>query len=353
MTAQNDIIIIIPSLEPDEKFLNLLENFREHGITEILVVNDGSSKEYNHYYETAKNKYNCRILKNAINLGKGCALKYAFNYILTECPQYIGAVTVDSDGQHTYEDTLKCMNALREHPDSLIMGCRNFTKENGIPFRSSFGNQLTRMVIQIICGIKVSDTQTGLRGFSRNLMEAFLNVDGCRFEYEMNMLVEAKEQNIPLLEVPIETIYIEENRTSHFNPVKDSLRIYKVFGKYILSSIASFLIDIVLFTLLVALLKERHILNYIIYATVCARIISSLFNYTVNKNNVFKSNSKNTLVKYYILCIIQMLLSALGVKVLFSIFNTNESILKILVDTILFIISFNVQREWVFKKGEN
>ena len=182
-------------------------------------------------------------------------------------------------------------------------------------------------------------------------MKTFMKTTGERFEYEMNMILDAHENKIKILEIPIETVYIGENTSSHFNPLLDSMRIYAVFFKFILSSISSFLVDIIAFTILVACLHNL-VDAYIIIATYNARIISALFNYLINKNKVFKNNTKSskTIIKYFILCIIQVTLSAFSTSAIFNLTHINVTLIKVIVDAVLFFISFNIQRDWVFKK---
>ena len=355
MNCKENIGIIIPSFEPDDKLLTLLKNLNSANFKNIIIVDDGSGDNYSHYFKEAYDKYGCVVLKHNVNQGKGRALKTSFNYILNERDDLVGGITVDSDGQHKIKDIEKCYEAFCENPDKLIMGCRDFLSKNStVPFRSKFGNVMTHKVLKMFCGINLSDTQTGLRCMSKKLMKTFLKTDGERFEYEMHMILDASEKKIELLEVPIETIYICENETSHFNPLVDSIRIYAVFSKFILSSISSFLIDVILFTILVSCLKNI-VPAYIVIATYSARVISALFNYLINKNKVFKSNAKNstTLVKYFILCVIQVTLSALLTSTLFHLTLINVTFIKIVVDAILFLISFRIQRGWVFKEKQS
>lgn len=351
MSYQEEIAVIIPAYNPDEKIYPLLEGLKEAGFAHIVVVDDGSREECRRYFERIEKEYPCLVLRHHVNLGKGRALKTAFNGVLNTWPQCVGAVTVDSDGQHTPEDTVRCAKALLEHPDSLVMGCRDFRKEN-IPTRNRLGNVLTCHVVRLLCGVRVSDTQTGLRGVSREHMKILMNTRGERFEYEMNMLLDTKDQNIPLTEVPIDTIYIESNETSHFNPLRDSLRVYGVFLKFIAASLSSFVIDILLFTLFINLLKPVTAACYIYLSTAGARILSSLFNFTVNKNSVFKNRDRTNgvLLKYVVLCLAQLTVSALGVKGLVTLLGWNETVVKMIVDTLLFLASFPLQREWVFRK---
>ncbi len=348
----NEIGIVIPALNPDEKMIRFVNSLHKYGFRHIIIIDDGSTKEHKEYFDEAADRFQCHILRHAVNFGKGMAIKTAFNYILDKLSDIKGVVTADCDGQHTPEDTVTCAKQTYDHPNSLILGCRQF-QDKEIPFRSRFGNKLTSLVIRFLCGIRVSDSQTGLRGMSLSLIrEHFASTKGERFEYETNMLIEAKDCSIPMIEFPIQTIYLENNETSHFNPLLDSIRIYKLFGKFLLSSLSSFVIDILLFYLFVKIFRPKFPDTYIWTATILARLISSVYNFTVNKNQVFQNQSKSprVLIKYYALCITQMVVSAYGVKQRFSLIKFNESVLKSCLEIILFLISFQIQRRWVFKK---
>lgn len=348
---QSKVTIIIPSLNPDDKLVELVENLTNSGYKDIIVVNDGSSNEYDKYFESIKEKV--VLLTHSINLGKGRALKTAFNeYLNCHKSKTGGVITVDSDGQHKIEDIKKVNKKLLKSKNSLILGARNFNNEN-VPFRSKFGNKLTRIIFSFLTGIKVTDTQTGLRGIPPKYIETLMNVQGERFEYEMNMIMFAKNNDINIEEETIETVYIQENKSSHFNPLTDSFKIYLIFFKYILSSLISFIVDIGLYKIFFNLLI-KSLTNYvIIIATIGARIISSFVNYKINKNTVFKSSSKNSIIKYYALCIIQMIISAILVSYVYNLIGKQgEVLIKIIVDIILFFMNFKIQKEWVFKKGD-
>lgn len=352
MDYKSKIAIIIPSLEPDNRLIKLIEDLGESGFKNLIILNDGSGKEYDKYFETAEHKYNCIVLRHAVNQGKGRALKTLINYILVNKPDIIGAVTVDSDGQHKIEDIEKCCEMLVDNFDSFIMGCRTFSdKSKKIPFRSRFGNTITHKVLKMLCGIDISDTQTGLRGFSRKLMNLLLEIKGERFEYEMNMIIDVKENAVPIKEIKIDTVYIEENKGSHFNPLIDSLKIYSIFFKFLISSFTSFLVDIILFSILTLLLKS-FLPFYIIVCAYTARAVSAVINYKLNKNKVFKSSMSNTstAIKYIILCIVQATISGFSTKWIFGATSLNITIIKVVVDIIIFLISFQIQKGWVFKK---
>lgn len=345
-----NIQIVIPAFQPDEKLLSVITALRERaGIMQIIVVDDGSGEAYAGYFDLAENVYGCHILRHKVNCGKGRALKTAFEHVINTLPDSLGVITVDADGQHAAEDVLACALELTLHPDSLILGSRDFDVP-GVPMKSKFGNKLTRRVMKLLHGLDITDTQTGLRALPRSFLPALLKVSGERYEYELNMLLASSEQAVPLREVPIHTIYLEGNRSSHFNPFLDSIRIYAVFAKFGLSSLCSAVLDIGLFAILVTLFRDLAPEFYILAATVLARTVSSLFNYLANKMIVFRANGcRKTVIKYYLLAIAQMLVSAILVKYLFERLDVpGEALVKAAVDTILFFFSYQIQRFWIF-----
>lgn len=344
------IAVLIPSLSPDEKLVQTVREIKEAGFDRILLVNDGSTEEYDMFFEAAK-ELGATVLRHAVNQGKGRALKTGFKYILSEWRDCCGVITADSDGQHKPDDLLKCRDALQNNRDALIMGCRDFRK-NEVPFRSRFGNCCTSFIMKLFVGVSLSDTQTGLRAFSADRMKEYLDVAGERFEYETNVLLYSKEEEIPMVEVPIETIYLEQNKSSHFRPLIDSIKIYKLFLRYLFASFSSFLVDIVLFSCGVFFLRDIFPAYYIVISTVGARVLSSVYNFCMNRKGVFKSKEAwvKTAVKYYVLALIQMLASALTVWGLCKVLPIHETVVKIPVDCALFVISFLVQREWVFRR---
>ncbi len=354
MSSYLEIPVIIPSYEPDEKLITLLHALQAVEIRHVIVVDDGSGEAYTPFFRQAEAMENCTVLYHAVNLGKGRALKTAFNYCLREFHGAPGCVTADSDGQHMPADILACMRALWEDQESLILGCRNFDGPK-VPARSSFGNKCTRQVFRYLLGLSVSDTQTGLRAIPAFFMRKLMQVRGERFEYETNMLIETKDMNIPIVEVPVETVYIEENKTSHFNPVTDSLRIYLVFGKFLFSSLSSSVLDLLLFQMFCAMLQRAEgVLSgipYIVAATVGARVISAVYNFLINYRVVFKSRAgvAVTIGKYAMLAVCQMACSAFLVNMLYGLIGGAEVGVKMPVDILLFFISFAIQREFVYR----
>ena len=237
--------LIIPAYKPDEKLLKLLENYEGTQEYRVIVVNDGSGEECDPIFEKLPEWVT--LLTHEVNRGKGAALKTAMKHILENMPDCEIAVTADSDGQHTPVDIDRVCAAAKGNLTGLTMGCRAF--KGKVPARSLLGNGITRGVFAAVSGADVSDTQTGLRAFGRTAMERFAQLPGDRYEYEINMLLDAAE-NMPIAEVPIETIYIEENASSHFDPLRDSAKIYRCILKYAVPSLIAIAAETLIFALL-------------------------------------------------------------------------------------------------------
>lgn len=349
------IPLVIPSYEPDERMVALLQQLSELYPDTVVIVNDGSGQEYETYFKKAQ-ELGCIVLKHYRNMGKGRGLKNAFNYCLNEFPNLIGCITADSDGQHCIEDILKIRETLIQNPDKLILGARDFSGDD-VPVKSKLGNRLTVKVCKFLCGMELRDTQTGLRGIPKPFMADLLDTKGERFEFEMQMLLESKNR-YPIYEVTIKTLYdsVEKHQT-HFDPIRDSIRIYRLLGapflRFLISSLSSSVLDLLLFSILCTFLRDRIGIAYVAVATVGARILSSIYNFIINHRVVFKSSEKYTraMFRYFILVLCQMTASALLVT-LFCVMlkGINETLVKVIVDTILFFISYRIQQNLIFRK---
>ena len=346
------IAALIPAYQPDEKLITLLEELSANTEYSIFVIDDGSKEECAPIFAEAKRF--ATVLVHEVNRGKGAALKTGISYIMenTDCE---GIVTLDSDGQHTVKDTNRTVDALEQNPSALIVGGRLFSGK--VPLRSKFGNTVTRGVFKLSTGVSVRDTQTGLRAFSREHMPLMAALKGDRYEYEMNVLLECTEKSIQIVEIPIETIYIEENKSSHFNPLKDSWKIYKLIIKFgapmllmfILSSFLSFVIDFALYALFTNLFKSAH---NVWMANILARAISATVNYWLNKLIVFKKKGKTaqTFLAYCLLAVGVLVGNTLLLQVLVNCAHMNPYGAKLLVEFIMFFVSWFVQRFLIFKK---
>ena len=349
------VTIVLPSLNPDEKLNKVVDGLLSAGFEDIVLVNDGSDEAHLEPFRQAAAHKEVTLLTHEVNKGKGRALKTAFSYVVDNRKQTAGVITVDGDNQHTVKDIRACAEKMLECKDKVILGCRDFTQDN-VPWKSRVGNVSTSLVFRLFCGIKISDTQTGLRAIPYQYLPLMCEVEGERFEYETQMLFAIKKNHIGMEEVKIETVYLEDNASTHFDPIKDSLKIYKIIFKFMISSGTSFIIDYGIYSLLVFLIGGNFSRGLRLFiATFVARAVSSICNYTMNKKAVFKSKASvsRSLIRYYILCVFQTAASYGLVYLLSSLCRAGsflEIVLKLAVDIVLFIISFQIQHRWVFKE---
>lgn len=361
--------VILPSFNPDGKLVSTVKGLLEEGIRDIVVVDDGSDAANKRFFEEIRGLGGVDILAHEVNRGKGRAMKTAFAYVAQNRPSISGVVTVDGDGQHLPKDIMRCIAMMEQEKDKVILGVRDFGGSE-IPFRSRFGNNLTRMVFCAACGMRISDTQTGLRAIPAQYLQFMADIEGERYEYETNQLLSMKGKQIGVKEVVIETVYLDDNDSSHFHPVKDSIKIYKVIfkflmgraiSKFLVSSVSSFVVDIGLFTAINLFLAKagKDAALRLLTATVSARVVSSLVNYMMNRKFVFRSDGAvgASLLKYYLLCACQMSASYIFVWLLVDFMfhlkgSLVETLIKLVVDMGLFLASFQIQKRWVFKKRE-
>lgn len=380
------VSVIIPSYKPDEKLLSTVRDLKEAGFEDIIVVDDGGGEEYGKYFQEIRTVEGCTVLVHPENRGKGAALKTAFRWYLDN-RNGRGVITVDGDGQHRPEDVVICGERLLR-TDDVVLGVRDFSGGD-IPKRSTFGNKFSCGVFRLFVGMKISDTQTGLRAIPARYLESMCSVKGDRYEYETNMLLHMKRKGIDFSEVKIKTIYIDENETSHFRPVRDSARIYLLILKHLFtspfilflgSSMICYLFDIILFIILDSVLSPVEALSGIANGVVLmiltyglSRIASSLLNFCLNRLIFHKQGGSviKTLIKYYFLVAFNLMVGSIAVYIISSLLmgmgpvvsffdslpgdfsaTAVKSVVKIVVDAMLYFCSYNVQKHLIFKKKD-
>lgn len=335
-------IALIPVYEPRNTLVSLVQELSLD--MKVVIVNDGSGSSYKRIFEDCK-PY-AHIIEQQPNLGKGAALNNGMHWIYNNCSHDSVIVTVDGDGQHLPVDCIHCGQVAIYHPESLILGTRSFSGK-GVPFRSYWGNHFTSVIFQLFTHVHINDTQTGLRAFDYSLLPTMMNVEGNRYEYEMNQLLAMIEQHIPLQQVPIQTVYEDGNASSHFHVLRDSFLIYKQLIHFTASSFSSFLVDYVLFSLFSICFTFSY---GTIVANIVARIFSATFNYEVNRKMVFKDqySRRVSFYRYALLALFILICNTLLLSFFVYVLHWSSLISKILVELILFFFSYSIQKTFIF-----
>ena len=355
-------VVLIPALDPERgPLLDLVSKLLSYDFLFVLLVDDGSSKENKIIFEECKS-LGCEVVSYDENRGKGYALRIGFSEILSKKELYGEAdvITADSDGQHTVEDILKVRQEMLAHKGAFVLGVRDFFSEDSnknVPPKSLKGNRFTSKLFKFMYGRRMVDTQTGLRGIPYSLLDEATKIKGDRYQYEMKALIKAVRSDVEIIETPIEVIYVDNNKGTHFRPIRDSLKIIGViisqFLKYSLISLSSSILDIAAFTMLSAMLASVLPVEHIIVSTFIARGISGAFNFLMNKRVVFSAGDQALLpgiLKYILTAVLIASLSALFVNGLFLILHWNKTLIKIIVDTLLFFVSYKLQQAFVFNR---
>ncbi len=341
-------VVIIPAYRPPPELISFIDDLQKNGFNRIIVINDGSESCYKQIFDNIKNT-GCYLVEHKENKGKGSALKTGITSAIQLYGKMVECITADADGQHLVVDIIKVANAMQLHPKTLILGARDF-KSGNVPIKSYLGNKISALLFRLSTGISCNDTQTGLRGIPANNIRLALEVEGSRYEYEYNFLQEASAET-PILSVPITTVYINNNASSHFRCVRDALRVHFRLIKFIASSSIGSVVDISLFYFFTMILPFGALGN-ISLASILARIISGAINFSFNKKLVFASYGRTLKqsFRYLILFFVIMAASAIGTTVLSSLLQS-PVIAKIIIDGGLFLFSYKMQKNWVFKNN--
>jgi glycosyltransferase involved in cell wall biosynthesis len=335
------VVLLVPAYRPDGELVRLLAAVRRlDPALELLVVDDGSGDASAPAFAAA-GALGVTVLHHEVNRGKGAALRTGLAHVARVRPQ-AGVVTADADGQHLPEDVVAAAARVRAG-SGLLLGVRCFTGR-GVPLRSRVGNLASALLVRAATGRALSDTQTGLRGFSPGHLPWLLTVRGDRFEYELRVLLEAARRGVPIEQMPITTVYAEGNASSHFRAVRDSVRVYRPLALFLLSSLSAFAVDSVALVLLDAVTGSLWL------SVVGARLVSGTVNYSVNRRVVFTARrNRGSALRYTALAgsllvanlVLLSAMTAAGVGLLPA---------KLGTELLLVPLSFAVQRLAVFRR---
>ncbi len=347
LTAQHgaklrDIAVIIPAYQPETTLLSLASEMSTIGFRSLVIVDDGSRAACAPIFTDLSRRDGVHVIHHATNQGKGAALKSGIRYALREMPDLLGVVTADADGQHSPHDIRNLGLALSRYPHSLILGSRVF--EGKVPFRSRFGNTFTRYVVHLLVGTHLMDTQTGLRAIPAGFAESLLALTSSGYDFELDMLIAARNDSIAIREERIETIYDPGNRSSHFDPLVDSMKIYFVLARFCSVAVATAVLDNIVFY--VVYRSGRSLLG----AQLAGRGAAVLFNYLMVREKVFHARDRHSIAipKYLALVVGSGSVSYGFIRLATAASQTPVLLAKILVESLLFFVNFAIERDWIF-----
>jgi putative flippase GtrA len=341
----SSIAILIPAYEPQDPLVEVVRELRRN-FSNIVVVDDGSFGGKSLEALNEIDRFGDVLLfRHATNLGKGAALKSGMNLIYTTLPNCEGIITVDADGQHRPDDVCKIAEEWSNEKHKLILGSRQF--EGYVPARSRFGNWMTRKVFQILTGLKIHDTQTGLRAFHRSMVPKLLKIPQNGYDLEMEMLLGSQQSRIEIAEVPIRTVYEKDNPSSHFNPLLDSMKIYFLILRFGFSSFLGAVLDYILFGIFVGLSGN------IAFSQITARTIAAPVNFMLNKEFVFHStaNPYSAFAKYALLVVLNCLVAFFIINEMVTSSGVHVMLAKMGAEALLFLVNYVIQKELVFKRA--
>lgn len=332
------MIVLIPAYEPDARMSALVEALDPEGVR-VVVVDDGSGAEYAPRFDDVERR-GATVLHQARNSGKASAVRRGLRHIIERWPGE-DVITADSDGQHRSAD-IAAVAAATAHGDALVLGGRAFTGD--VPARSRWGNAVSRILFRASGGA-VHDTQTGLRGIPAERIQDVVDVPGERFAWEMNVLLEFTRRGIPIREIPIETVYLDHNASSHFRPVRDSIEVLRPLSRYVLASFGSFLLDVAALQLL------YFATGQLLLSAVGARLLSASVNFTLNRRFVFRTGASigiaRQAIRYAVLALVLLTGSYVSMA-LFVSWGVPVLGAKLLADAAVYTCGFLVQRGYVF-----
>ncbi|MBQ7599582.1 MAG: glycosyltransferase family 2 protein [Clostridia bacterium] len=356
MRSLKDVTVIIPAYKPSHYLISTLSSLKEQGFSDFLVVDDGGGQDYADVFKEVESM-GCKVLTHEENRGKGAALKTAMRYYLSNRAFSAGIVTADADGQHLPEDIKKVALSMLES-GSAVLGCRDFSDPK-VPKRSVQGNRISCFMVRLNLGKKISDTQTGLRAVPRQYVDLISGVHGNRYDYEMNMLFAMIRENVPIEEETIETVYIDNNSSSHFSPVKDSIRIYRMILMFMLMSLVSTAADVLLQVFLYrAMIPHMAGVEYVLVLLAvagCARAVSMTLNYILNYLFVFdRRGGFKSFIKYAIIglavfavhCIPIILIATFASPGMFT--PGKYALIKLIPAVLIFPLVFRMMHNTVF-----
>ncbi len=335
---KNTAVVLIPVYKPDESLLRLCEAL---GGFALVVADDGSGAAYNDILRRAE-EYGV-VLRLEKHSGRGAALKRGYRYI-GESEAYVGCThIVTADAASDAADVVRVAEAAEA--GGVVLGVGTV---------QSAPRRLTGFGFRIAAGKGVSDATTGLRAVPREHALRYAALPGKGFEVELNQLFDAVEEKTPITEVAVDGAAAGSRR---FRPVVDTVRLYWAMFlasrslKYVFSSGVAFVIDYALLVLIAGLLNFEGSVELV--AAPAAWLVSSLTNFFMNRNFVFRSDTPLlvALPEYYGLAgVVFLLKTYVLLELLVRALHIPLAVAKPVAEVVFFISNYFIQKKFIFKK---
>jgi len=230
VTSKGSFSFVIPVYNHPEKIRDVVNSCLAIGFP-VFVIDDGSTDDT---ADQVKDISGVHLIRHAANQGKGAAILTGFNAAVKISNW---AITLDADGQHDPEDSLKMIASIPNRQRVIVVGLRKGMTGKHVHWTSSFGRAFSNFWVRRSGGPGISDTQSGFRIYP--LPEAImLNTRARRFQFEVEILVKAKWKGLPVTETPVSVSYTPgSGRVSHFRPFIDFVRNSKTFCRLIVQRI--------------------------------------------------------------------------------------------------------------------
>lgn len=356
---ESDAVIVIPALNPPPSFVSYVEGLMQAGFHNIVVVNDGSRTDKLPVFYKVE-RLGATVIGHPQNRGQGAALRTGFEYYLEHFhEQSDGIITLNADRQIPAEDVVKIASSLHNEQEmgsfALVVGTRNLDGKNVTDYDYNMGGVM-RLLYHMLMGVRLNDPLAGVFGIPDLRVRHCVEVEGDGYSYVTSLTMSFEK--IGFLQVPVRYAPYEDGAEPSFRKIPDTLRIlYTIFKKFILYSITSVgasILDVIMFGIFTSVTFRGNPLA-IIYGTICARVISASVNYLLTKHFVFhfKSDSAQETTKsagaFFALTAMQCICSALAVSAVKALIGGSAVGIKVLVDTMLFFVSYKIQHKYIFK----
>ncbi|MCF6249492.1 MAG: bifunctional glycosyltransferase family 2/GtrA family protein [Desulfobacula sp.] len=353
-------VIVIPAYNPEKEILiALVKQILTFDIEKLIVINDGSNPECSDVFNSLEKIEKITVLYHKENLGKGAALRTGFEHILKFKMPCKSIITVDADGQHLPGDVKKIIDRAGQMPDAFILGVRQF--KGHIPLRSLLGNKMTYLMFRGLVGKKISDTQTGLRAIPKCHLDKIVTLSSDRYAYELEMLLTLVQDGLPIIEVPVATVYQNNNEVSSFRPIADSVMVYqtlfmwwfsfrfKQLLKYSLSGVFSTIADFGAYIILINLSCG------FVTASILARMLSILIHFSSNKYFTFSYKNApdlSEIAKYLLVVVFNLVSSIFLIFIFVRYLSMGEVVAKVVAQMLLFFATYTLLNGFVFLRSK-